>query len=213
MDIPVDVLLCNAGIMALPKLALAQGYELQFTTNHLGHFILAHSLVDAVKRAEQGRIVMLSSLAHKMAPKGGIMFDNLDGSRWYRDWPFYGQSKLANLLTAVSLSKRLEGTNATANAVHPGIIRTNLGRSMGGVQGLLFNNPISGWVVGKLMGSKSIPQGAATQCYVATAPDLANVSGKYFSDSNEERPSRCAQDEALAEKLWQFSCDAVSEYI
>jgi len=213
LDIPIDVLICNAGIMALPKLELANGFEQQFTTNHLGHFILVHSLVDSVKRAEQGRIVMLSSLAHKMAPKGGILFDNLDGSRWYKDWPFYGQSKLANLLTAVSLSKRLEGSNATANAIHPGVIRTNLSRSMGGVQGFVFNNPLTGWVVGKVIGSKTVPQGAATQCYVATAPELAQVSGKYFADSNEERPSRYGQDEALAEKLWDFSCEAVKEYL
>ena len=213
LDIPIDVLLCNAGIMALPKLELANGFEQQFNTNHLGHFILAHNLLERVIQAEQGRIVMLSSLAHKMAPSDGIQFDNLDGSKWYKDWPFYGQSKLANLLTAVSLSKQLEGTRATANSVHPGIIRTNLSRSMGGVQGLLFNNPVSGWVIGKTMGAKSIAQGAATQCYVATAPELAEVNGKYFSDCNEERPSRYGRDEALAEKLWDFSCDAVKDYI
>ncbi len=213
LDIPIDVLLCNAGIMALPKLELAHGYELQFATNHLGHFILAHNLLESVQRAPQGRIVMLSSLAHKMAPLGGILFDNLDGSRWYKDWPFYGQSKLANLLTAVALAKRLESTTATANAVHPGIIRTNLGRSMGGVQGFLFNNPVTGWMVGKIVGSKTVPQGAATQCYVATAPELATVSGKYFADSNEERPSRYGQDVELAEKLWEFSCEAVRDYI
>ena len=210
---PIDALICNAGIMALPQLEIANGFEQQFNTNHLGHFVLVHNLMESVKKAPQGRVVMLSSLAHKMAPKGGILFDNLAGERWYRDWPFYGQSKLANLLTAMSLAKRFEGTSATANAVHPGIIRTNLSRSMGGVQGLLFNNAVSGWMIGKMMGAKSVPQGAATQCYVATAPELAKVSGKYFADSNEERPSRYAQNEELAERLWRFSCDTLKDYI
>lgn len=213
LDIPIDVLLCNAGIMALPKLELANGFEQQFNTNHLGHFILAHNLLERVTQAEQGRIVMLSSLAHKMAPSGGIQFDNLDGAKRYKDWPFYGQSKLANMLTAKSLAKQLEGTRATANSIHPGIIRTNLSRSMGGIQGLVFNNPVSGWVIGKMMGTKSVEQGAATQCYVATAPELSGVSGKYFADSNEERPNRFGRDDALAERLWDFTLGAVKDYI
>ncbi|MEM7359783.1 MAG: SDR family oxidoreductase [Pseudomonadota bacterium] len=213
LDIPIDVLLCNAGIMALPKLVLANGVEQQFNTNHLGHFILVHNLIESVKSAEQGRIVMLSSLAHKMAPSKGIDFDNLDGSKYYNDWKFYGQSKLANLLTAVALAERLEGSNATANAIHPGIIRTNLSRSMGGIQGLIFNNPITGWVTGKLMGSKTIPHGASTQCYAATAAELDDVSGKYFADNNEERPSRLGQDVELANRLWDYSCEALKDYI
>lgn len=213
LQLPIDVLLCNAGIMALPKLELANGFEQQFNTNHLGHFLLVHNLLENVKQAKQGRIVMLSSLAHKMAPSKGINFDNLDGSKYYKDWTFYGQSKLANLLTAVALSKQLEGSNATANAVHPGIIRTNLSRSMSGVQGLIFNNPVAGWVAGKMMGSKTVPEGAATQCYVATAPELAGISGRYFSDSNEERPSRHGQDQELADRLWEFSCDVLQDYL
>ncbi|RBP50687.1 SDR family oxidoreductase [Arenicella xantha] len=213
LDLPIDGLICNAGIMALPKLELANGFEQQFNTNHLGHFILVNRLLDSIKRADQGRIVMLSSLAHKMAPLGGILFDNLDGSKWYKDWPFYGQSKLANMLTALALSARLEGSSATANAVHPGIIRTNLSRNMGGIQGVLFNNPISGWFVGKMLGTKTIAQGAATQCYVATAPELSTANGKYFADCSEERPSRYGQSVDLAEQLWSFSYDAVKPYI
>lgn len=213
LQLPIDTLLCNAGIMALPKLELANGFEQQFNTNHLGHFLLVHNLLDSVKQAEQGRVVMLSSLAHKMAPAKGIDFDNLDGNKYYKDWAFYGQSKLANLLTAVALSKQLEGSNATANAVHPGIIRTNLSRSMSGIQGLVFNNPVTGWVTGKILGSKTVAQGAATQCYVATAPELADVSGRYFADSNEERPSRHGQNQELADRLWEFSCETLNDYL
>lgn len=213
LGLPIDALICNAGIMALPKLELQNGFEQQFNTNHLGHFILAHNLLEQVKQADQGRIVMLSSLAHKMAPAKGIDFDNLDGSQGYNNWKFYGQAKLANLLTAVSLAKQLEGSSATANAVHPGVIKTNLGRSMTGVQGMLINNPLSSLLLKIAMGGKSIAQGAATQCYVATAPELAQVSGKYFADNSEERPSRLAQNEDLADRLWDFSCDTLKDYL
>ncbi len=213
LNIPLDALICNAGIMALPKLELQNGFEQQFNTNHFGHFILTHNLMEQVKQAEQGRVVMLSSLAHKMAPLKGINFDNLDGSKGYNDWKFYGQAKLANLLTAVSLAKQFEGSNATANAVHPGVIKTNLSRSMKGWQGMLINNPVSSLLVKIALGGKSIPQGASTQCYVATAAELANVSGKYFSDNNEERPSRLAQNQDLADRLWDFSCETLKEYL
>ena len=120
---------------------------------------------------------------------------------------------MANLLTAVSLAKRLEGTLATANAVHPGVIKTNLGRSMTGVQGLLINNPLSSLLLKVAMGGKSVPQGASTQCYLASAAAVVGVSGKYFSDNNEERPSRLAQNDALADQLWDFSCDTLQDYL
>ena len=210
---PIDILICNAGIMALPKLQLANGVEQQFNTNHLGHFVLVHNLLDSIMRAPQGRLVMLSSLAHKMAPLKGIDFNNLDGSRGYRDWAFYGQSKLANLLTAVAAAKQFEGSNATANAVHPGIINTNLARNLGGVQGLVMGNPITAWVAGKAMGSKTIAQGASTECYVATAPELNEVNGKYFSDNNEARPSRHGQNQQLADRLWDYSCEKLRDFI
>jgi len=213
LDIPIDVLICNAGIMALPELELGNGFEQQFNTNHLGHFILVHNLLDRVKQAEQGRIVMLSSMAHTMAPSNGIDFDNLDGAKRYNDWKFYGQSKLANLLTAVALTTQLEGSNATANALHPGVIRTNLSRNIEGFQGFLFKNPITGPIVLAFMKGKNVPRGASTQCYVATAPDLIGVSGKYFADNREEKPSNHGSDEILAKRLWDYSCDAVANYI
>ncbi len=198
--------------MALPKLELCNGVEQQFNANHLGHFVLVHDLLDRVKQADQGRVVMLSSLGHKLEPAAGIDFDNLDGSKWYKDWSFYGQSKLANLLTAVALSKRLEGTNATANAVHPGMIKTNLSRNMTGIQAMILNNPVSGWLLRRVLDSKSIPEGAATQCYAATAVDLADISGRYFSDSNETRPSKLGQDQTLANRLWDYSVNKLQPY-
>ena len=198
----LDAIICNAGIMALPKLQQAYGYELQFFTNHIGHFILVTGLLDQL--TDDGRVVMLSSAAHKMAPKVGIQFDNLSGAAGYRDWTQYGQSKLANLLFAKELARRFGGTKKTANAVHPGVIQTNLGRHM---------NPIAQFFFGlsDKIALKSIPQGAATEVYVAVHPATAGISGAYFADCNvaESRPD--ADDAALARKLWQVSEEIVAQ--
>ena len=198
LGVPIDVLMCNAGIMAPAHLQQKMGLELQFLTNHLGHFVLVNRLLPQLKNAAAGRIVMLSSMAHQRTPRGGIDFDNLSGARGYDAWSFYGQSKLANILFAKELSKRLAHSAVTANALHPGVIRTNLGRSMGGLMSTL----IAG--MAKFI-ERTIPQGAATQCYVATHPDIERVTGRYFADCSEKTPSAHARDPALAQKLWRAS--------
>jgi WW domain-containing oxidoreductase len=192
----LSALICNAGIMALPNLERAYGYELQFFTNHIGHFMLVTGLLDSL--ANDGRVVILSSGAHAAAPKEGIQFDNLSGERGYQSWSAYGQSKLANLLFAKELAKRLSGTGKTANAVHPGVIHTNLARSLPALArvGLSIVAPIA---------LKSAGQGAATQCYVATAPKLEGVTGEYFADCNVAKSSRLSRDPALAARLWEES--------
>ncbi|MGD8607280.1 MAG: SDR family oxidoreductase [Myxococcales bacterium] len=196
LDRPVDAIICNAGIMALPELRQKYGYELQFFTNHIGHFILVTSLLDRL--AAQGRVVMVASDAHKGAPAEGIQFDNLSGERGYRAWAAYGQSKLANILFANELAKRLDGSGQTSNSVHPGVIHTNLGRNMNPIArgALALAAP---WVL------KSVGQGAATQCYVAVHPSVRGVSGKYFADCNEATPTALARDEAMAARLWEVS--------
>jgi WW domain-containing oxidoreductase len=191
----LDAIICNAGIMGLPKLKRAHGYELQFFTNHLGHFILVTGLIEQLSAT--GRVVMLSSAAHLQAAKGGIEFDNLDGSKGYGAWRNYGQSKFANILFAKELARRFVGTQRTANAVHPGIIKTNLARHN------LFGRVFYG-VIGPIV-VKSVPQGAATQVYVATSPALATVSGEYFADCNITAPRADAEDPAMAKNLWETS--------
>lgn len=198
----LDALVCNAGIMALPKLEKAFGYELQFFTNHIGHFILTTGLLDAL--TEEGRVVVLSSSAHSMAPKEGIQFDNLSGDRGYKPWTAYGQSKIANLLFAKELGRRFEGTKKTANAVHPGVIHTGLSRSMPGFQQAAMS------LVGPLF-LKTVGQGAATQTYVAVHPDAATKNGEYFADCNVAKPRADARDRALAEKLYRESERIVAE--
>lgn len=198
----LDAIIANAGIMALPSLETAHGYELQFFTNHIGHFILVTGLIDQL--TEAGRVVMLSSTAHRRAPREGIQFDNLDGKKGYGEWANYGQSKLANLLFAKELSRRFAGTKRTSNAVHPGVIHTNLSRHMNPVAAL-------GFVVAGPLALKSVPQGAATQTYVATHPSLAAVTGEYFADCNVAKPRADANDPALAQRLWTVSEEIVAK--
>jgi NAD(P)-dependent dehydrogenase (short-subunit alcohol dehydrogenase family) len=192
LGLPLDALICNAGIMALPVRQQAFGVELQLFTNHVGHFILVTGLLDRL--AEDGRVVMLSSAAHTMAPREGIRLDDLAASHGYSTWGNYGQSKLANLLFAKELARRLAGTRRTANAVHPGVIQTNLGRHMPPLARLVFGlaNPLV---------LKSVPQGAATEVFVAVHPSVAGVSGAYFADCNVARPRAIADDPALARAL------------
>jgi WW domain-containing oxidoreductase len=193
LGLELDVLLCNAGIMALPERTLAHGQELQFLTNHIGHFMLVTGLLDLL--SDRGRVVMLSSSAHRRAPASGIQFDDLTFARGYRPWVAYGHSKLANLLFARSLAGRFAGTGRTANAVHPGVIATNLGRHLSPVARVVA--PIA-----TAIAMKTVPQGAATQCYVAARPELASVTGEYFADCNLRPSTPSGRDLAMAARLW-----------
>lgn len=189
----LDAIIANAGVMALPKAERAYGIELQLFTNHVGHFILVTGLLDSL--TDDGRVVMLSSAAHRNAPRMGIDFDDLGAERSYSAWTAYGQSKIANILFAKELARRFEGTRRTANAVHPGVIRTNLARHMSPIAIVGFG------LVGPLF-LKSVGEGAATECFVATHPSLAKVSGEYFADCNVAKCRADARDPELAKKLW-----------
>lgn len=193
MGAPLDGILGNAGIMALPKLEVKLGYELQFFTNHVGHFILATGLLDVVKPG--GRVVMLSSAAHKNAPAAGIEFDNLYGARGYSPWGAYGQSKLANLLFVRELGRRWAGSGRVANAVHPGVIATNLVRHMAAPMRLA-------WAAAAPLVLKTIPQGAATQVWALVHPAAAALQGEYLADCNVAKSSVLGRDMVLAARLW-----------
>jgi NAD(P)-dependent dehydrogenase (short-subunit alcohol dehydrogenase family) len=207
MGIPLDGLVCNAGIMALPERELVHGVEKQFAVNHLGHFILINQLMPTVEAAPQGRFVILSSRAHRAAPEEGIQFDDLAFARDYSAWTAYGHSKLANALCSLELARRLSGTSTTSNSVHPGVIDTNLGRYMPWY--LHAAQTLFGWAF-----MKSVEEGAATQTYVATSPGLVGVNGYYFADCNPnpgDRPEM--QDEAMARRLWQVSEELTRDYL
>jgi NAD(P)-dependent dehydrogenase (short-subunit alcohol dehydrogenase family) len=210
LGMPLDMLVCNAGIMALPKLEQVGGLEKQFAVNHLGHFILVNRLLPQVKAAPQGRVVAVSSAGYRWAPPAGIEFDNLSGERGYGPDKMYGQSKLANGLMTLELARRLgaEGSSATANAVHPGVVNTNLGRHLPA-----WKRAAGKWIGWTFM--KSVHQGAATSCYVATAPALAQTRGLYFEDCNPvvPAPGKHMDDTALAARLWSVSEGLVKEYL
>lgn len=206
MNTPLDGLITNAGIMALPELELVNGVEKQFAVNHLGHFILINQLRAPVLAAPQGRFTLLSSVAHRRADNG-IEFDNLDGSKHYDPWNAYGVSKLANALCARELAAQISHTNATANSVHPGIIATNLVKNLPAWQ--RWGAKYLGW-----MFLKTVEQGAATTCYVATSPELVDVRGFYFSDCNvDEGNTPFMHDDAMAAKLWQVSTELTRDYL
>jgi len=210
IDEPLDMLICNAGIMALPKLEQVNGIEKQFVVNHLGHYVLSRRLLPQVEAAPEARIVMLSSVGYRNAPKAGIEFDNLSGERDYSGFKMYGQTKLANHLHARELARRYSGTKVTANSVHPGFVRTNLGRYFMPKRPEGAPEPtMSG---GRQM--KDPNQGASTSVYVAAHDNLKGVSGHYFADCNPVQPvGPHMEDDALALKLWEVSEDLTKDYI
>ncbi|KAH7854636.1 hypothetical protein Vadar_016204 [Vaccinium darrowii] len=208
LNLPLNLLINNAGIMATPFMLSKDNIELQFATNHIGHFLLTNLLLDTMKRTsvqmkKEGRIVNVSSMAHKLTYPEGIRFDRINDQAGYNSIFAYGQSKLANVLHANELSRRLkeDGAEITANSLHPGVVTTNLFRHYSFVEGL----------VGKL-GSyvlKNVQQGAATTCYLALHPQVKGITGEYFADSNLAKTSKQGTDVDLAKKLWDFSMNLV----
>lgn len=193
----LDAIICNAGVMGLPRLTLIHGIEAHFFTNHVGHFMLVTGLLERL--APIGRVVMVSSAAHRWAQPGGIDFDNLSGEKGYTPSRAYGQSKFANLVFAKELARRIAGTGRSANAIHPGtIMDTHLTRHM--TRALEIARVIGGWLA-----FKTIAQGAATQCYVAVHPAVAGVSGCYFADCNLATPRPDAEDPSIGPRLWAAS--------
>jgi NAD(P)-dependent dehydrogenase (short-subunit alcohol dehydrogenase family) len=215
-DAPLDALVCNAGVL-LTELQQVRGLEMQFVVNHLGHFLLVNRLLDRVRAATQGRVVVVGSMAHAQVPPGGIQFDNLSGRGWERQ--AYGHSKLANGLFSFELAKRLAGTRATSNSLHPGVVATNIMRNMNlrptatdaANAGAASRPPVAGGGGG--FSFESPAQGAATSCYLAGHPSLAKVSGLYFVDCNPVEPSAAQKDPALAARLWQVSEDLTRAYL
>ncbi|MBE9126954.1 MULTISPECIES: SDR family NAD(P)-dependent oxidoreductase [unclassified Coleofasciculus] len=167
---PLHILVNNAGVMALPEQRTPEGWEMQFATNYLGHFVLALGLHDALAADGAARIVSVSSSAHLMSP---IVFDDIHFMfRPYDPWLAYGQSKTANILFAVGATARWFNDGITANALMPGAIATNLQRHTGGLK-----TPPER--------QKTIAQGAATSVLLATSPLLKGIGGRYFEDCNE----------------------------
>lgn len=193
---PLDAVVCNAGVMAIPTPQQKHGWELHLFTNHIGHFILVTGLLDRLVAA--GRVVVTASNAHRRAPAAGIEFDNLSGERGYQPMRAYGQSKLANILFTIELARRLGSKGQTANTLHPGVISTGISRTLPAVAqaAMRMASPLI---------LKTPAQGAATQCYLATSPAVASVTGAYYADCNPSETTPIARDMTLAAKLWAES--------
>nr|XP_002128635.1 retinol dehydrogenase 14-like [Ciona intestinalis] len=203
----IDVLLNNAGIMLIPKGKTEDGFELHYGVNHLGHFLLTNLLLDLVKKSAPSRIINVSSEAHRLgSPR--IDWDDMNYDNNYSASLAYNRSKLMNILFTRELSRRLEGTKVTANSLHPGVVRTELSRHMFDSNISMWRTAVK-WIVDPLvyLFGKTPVHGAQTNIYLCIAPEVENVSGKYFKDcaiANENGQAKSDQD---AKRLWDLSVE------
>ncbi|MDF2646685.1 MAG: Retinol dehydrogenase 13 [Paenibacillus sp.] len=191
----LDVLMNNAGVITVKRQTTADGFEAMMGINHLGHFLLTNLLLDAIVRSPQGRIVNVSSGAHKI---GRIDLTDPHLTRGYRVWSGYAQSKLANILFTRELAKRLAGTSATANSLHPGAVGTNLGVDRGTGFGKAVHAMLRPFFL-------TPAQGAETAVYLATSPDVRTVSGEYYYRRKIAPVSARAQVDELTRQFWTWS--------
>ncbi|XP_030623119.1 retinol dehydrogenase 12 [Chanos chanos] len=191
----VNILINNAGIMMCPYSKTADGFEMQFGVNHLGHFLLTYLLLDLIKKSAPARIVNVASVAHTW---GDIRLDDINSEKSYHPRRAYGQSKLANILWTRSLARRLQGTGVTVYSLHPGVVQSELWRNL--------SRPIQVAVKVFSPFTKTSVQGAQTSIYCAVEPQLEKESGGYYSDCAPARCSQAARDDDMAQKLWELSC-------
>ncbi|KUP26014.1 SDR family oxidoreductase [Paenibacillus sp. DMB5] len=193
----LDVLINNAGVVTIKRELTADGYEMDFGVNHLGHFLLTNLLLGALKKAGQGRIVVVASGAYKI---GKLYLEDHTLSRGFNPAKAYARSKLANILFTRELAARLQGTGVTVNAVHPGAVGTSIGvnretgfgRSVLKLLSYFFLTP---------------EQGADTAVYLAAAPEVSGVSGQYYYRRQIQKLSPRAADAKEAARLWQWSSE------
>ncbi|XP_034654727.1 retinol dehydrogenase 12 isoform X1 [Drosophila subobscura] len=195
----LNVLINNAGVMRCPRSHTKDGFEMQLGVNHMGHFLLTTLLLDLLKISAPSRIVNVSSLAHT---RGEINTGDLNSDKSYDEGRAYSQSKLANVLFTRELAKRLAGSGVTANALHPGVVDTELFRHMS-----FFSNFFAGLFVKPLFWPfvKTARNGAQTSLYAALDPDLEQVSGEYFSDCQSKEVAPAATDTQTGKWLWAVS--------
>lgn len=194
----IDVLVNNAGGIFGERRVTEDGIEMTFALNHLAYFLLTNLLLDRVRASAPARIINVSSGAHRMAR---LDWDDLQGARRYSGVRAYGQSKLCNILFTYELARRLDGTGVTVNCMHPGAVGTRFGVTGGKLVRKVFQ------LAGPLL--RTPERGADTVVWMAAAPELAGVTGKYFMDRKEKRSSRLSHDQAAARRLWNTSARMV----
>jgi NAD(P)-dependent dehydrogenase (short-subunit alcohol dehydrogenase family) len=194
----LHVLVNNAGAYNAGRSTTVDGYETTFAVDHLAYFLLTELLLDTLKASAPARVVNVSSAAHI---GGHINFDDLQGARRYSGMRAYGQSKLANVLFTYELARRLAGSGVTANCLHPGVVRTNFGKSNGGFVGGAF-------AVFQAVGRPFFitpEKGAETTIHLAASPDVEGVTGAYFVKCRQHESNAESRDEAVAKRLWDVS--------
>jgi len=191
----LDVLLNNAGAIFLSSRTSVDGIEMTFALNHLGYFLLTDLLLDLLRESAPARIINVSSSSHYSA--GNLRLEDLPRPGNGRSYQAYGRSKLCNLLFTYELARRLAGSGVTVNALHPGLVRTNIAR----------NNGIMGRIANLLIGVRGVDstRGAETPVYLASSPDMTTVTGKFFIDCREAPSSQSSYDADLAAELWKLS--------
>lgn len=191
----LDILVNNAGLMSSKRHETADGYELQFGVNHLGHFLLTNHLLDMMIASAPSRIVVVSSGAHKA---GKIHFEDVNLKKNYSSFKAYSQSKLANILFTHELAERLKGTGVTVNCLHPGVVATGIGINRDTGLGKFI------YRLSKLF-MESPEKGAGTAIYLAISPDVEGVTGKYFYRKKPIQSSKRSYNKDDAKKLWDMS--------
>jgi NAD(P)-dependent dehydrogenase (short-subunit alcohol dehydrogenase family) len=190
----LEVLVNNAGGIFLRRSTTVDGLEQTFAVNHLAPFLLTNLLLDTLKASAPARVVTVASGAHQGAT---INFDDLQGEKRYNAMRAYGQSKLATILFTYELAKRLQGTNVTANCLHPGTVATSFGSDNGRVLSFLIKLALRTGI--------SPEKGAETSIYLASSPEVEGVTGKYFSNCKEISSSKESYDESVSQRLWEVS--------
>ncbi len=205
LRIPLDAIVTNAGVAYLPTLQTRYGVEQQFLVNYLGHFYLLNELLDLVRNGT-GRIVIVSSSSSKnLAPAEGVMFDNLDGHRFYKPSTFYGQSTLSNALHAKELSRRLHSRGIAVNSLHPGATRgTRLNRKL--------PLPLRFSLRAAQLFMRSASHGAATQTLLAASPRVSGMSGEYWANCQIAQGNPLLENMALARRLWDVSHEILARH-
>lgn len=191
----LDVLVNNAGAIFFSRRESADGLEMTFALNHLGYFLLTNLLLDLLKQSAPSRIVNVASAAHQGA---SIDFDDLQKTKQYSAMKVYGQSKLANLLFTYELARRLQETRVTVNAMHPGFVGSNFGKSSTGLLGKLLMPVLH-------LFARSPRKGAETVVYLASSKEVEGVTGQYFIDKAPAESSAASHDTETAQRLWRVS--------
>jgi NAD(P)-dependent dehydrogenase (short-subunit alcohol dehydrogenase family) len=188
----IDVLINNAGALFNTRRLTAEGLELTFATNHVAYAVLTHGLRERLVAGAPSRVINTASDAHRGAR---LAFDDLQAARDYSGFKVYGRSKLCNILYTRELARRWAGTGVTANSLHPGFVATRFGDQSGG----FFSYVVR---VAKLFAAISPEKGAETLVYLASSPEVATITGGYFYKCALAQPTREAQDDAAARRLW-----------